>query len=584
MTETKVGREVVQIVEFVQPFCSRTFGVSPCTATGTADEKCFNTRGTCDDPDNFELQSGGLSLFFSKGNVAERGVSGAPYIVPSLVSVSTAPTRINLSAASSDATGLGNRAVCTIRFKDLPHSDRVVDPYLSGRTYNPSKRGSFWTKWLRRNRYRYNLTIRVYEGYAGQALSAMTKRSYILTSVNGPDEAGNVTVQGKDILAKLEERKAQAPEASPGELESDITASDTSLTLLGGTTEKYPATGTLRIGDELIAYTGRTGDANGLDFTGLTRGSDGTTAASHSAGETAQRCLRYTAQNVDDIVTNLLTVWAGIDASYIDTSSFTTERANYLSGYILSTVISEPVAVSTLVSELQEQCGFNIWWDERAELIKMKAVRGVNAEPPLLTEGNHIVGGTFSIADQPRKRISQVWFHYDRRTPVAKLGDVASFKTVKIQADLPSESEEQYGEPSIRQIFSRWISASGLALSTASKIVVRYSVVPRVAKFRLDAKDRGHWVGDQVRIKHKLDIDQFGEHEISTWTIIQAEEVVPGHQVEYLAEDTTLYGKITTILPNSAADYDPATATFTGAYIGDSNGLLSDGTPCARIT
>ena len=80
MTSTTVGREIVQIVEIVQPLCVNTFGVSPCTATG---EKCYNTRSTCKDVPNYN-GSGSLSLYFAKGNVADRGVTGADYIFPYL--------------------------------------------------------------------------------------------------------------------------------------------------------------------------------------------------------------------------------------------------------------------------------------------------------------------------------------------------------------------------------------------------------------------------------------------------------------------------------------------------------------------
>jgi hypothetical protein len=34
----------VEIVEVIQPLCSRTFGVAPCNATG---DKCWNTDKTC---------------------------------------------------------------------------------------------------------------------------------------------------------------------------------------------------------------------------------------------------------------------------------------------------------------------------------------------------------------------------------------------------------------------------------------------------------------------------------------------------------------------------------------------------------
>ena len=114
MTDVPVGREPIQIVEILQPLCENVFGVSPCTATGTADTKCYNTRATCQDTANFALGTP-LSLFFSSGKVAEQSVSGANYIFPSLVSVSTSPTKVNLAGANRSAKGLGNRAVCTIR-------------------------------------------------------------------------------------------------------------------------------------------------------------------------------------------------------------------------------------------------------------------------------------------------------------------------------------------------------------------------------------------------------------------------------------------------------------------------------------
>ncbi len=99
----------------------------------------------------------------------------------------------------------------------------------------------------------------------------------------------------------------------------------------------------------------------------------------------------------------------------------------------------------------------------------------------------------------------------------------------------------------------------------------------------MDAKDRIFWTGDEVRISHYLDVDQFGERNIAIWTITSAEEVMPGEVIEYELEDTTLYGSISVIQPDGAPDYTPG-ADLTLAYIGDAAGLLSDGTPSARIT
>lgn len=584
MTSTTPGREPIQVVEIVQPLCANTFGSAPCTATGTNDERCYNTRATCLDTANYDGSST-LSLYFASGKVAEMGVSGANYIIPSLVSVSTAPTKVNLAGSNPDAAGLGNRAECSISFKDHPHTDRRVDPYLSGRSWEPYQRGSFWSKWLVRNKYRTNIRINIYEGYAGEALGSMVKRSYFLQSLSGPDSQGNVTIEGKDILARIEERKAQAPEASPGELYADLSAVGTSFTAAGATASDYAASGTLRINEELMTYTSRATGTNGVDFSGVTRGTDGTEATAHSAEDAIQQCVRYTTARIDDIIEDLLTTYGGVPASFLDTTAWATEVDNYLSLFLLSTVISEPTSVTELVSQIQDAAGCYIWWDERDAKVKLKAIRGIDAELDTITAEDNILEGSFSIMDKPRERASQVWVYFAHRNFVDSITEAKSYKSLSVFADLTSEGGDLYGEPSIRKIFSPWIPSGALADTAASKILVRFVDIPTECRFRLDAKDRQYWVGDTITISHHLDVDAFGVRRLRNWTIVSAEEVVPGEIVEYVAEDTTLYGRIHYIMANGTADYPGYdSAPFKNAYIGDSSGLLSDGETCARIS
>lgn len=363
MTETTPGREIVQIVEIVQPFCQHTFGVAPCTAAGTNDTKCYNTRATCQDAANFSLGTP-LSLFFSRGNVADRGVSGAPYIIPSLVSVSTAPTQINIAVSDRDSQGLGQRALCTIVFQDHPHTDRRVDPYVDGRSWDPMSpdRGSFWSRWLVRNKYRQNIQIKVYEGYDGQTLAQMKMRRYFLSEVSQIGANGRVTIRGKDILARIEERKAQAPTASPGLLFTAINNTQTSFDVANAVAADYPATGTLRINDEIMTYTGRAMSGGNLQFTGVTRGTDNSTADDHDVDDGVQECLRYTTEPVNDLLEDLLTTWGSIDASWLDTANWATEVGSYLSFYDLTALITEPQSVAKLVSEIQEQALCFLWW------------------------------------------------------------------------------------------------------------------------------------------------------------------------------------------------------------------------------
>lgn len=582
MTETTVGREPIQIVEIKQPLCSRTYGVAPCTASGTADQKCFNTRSTCQDTANFAFGTP-LSLFFSSGKVAEQSISGATYIIPSLISVSTSPTRINLAGSNPDAQGLGNRALCSITFQDHIHTDRLVDPYVDGRSWNPLNRGTFWSKWIARNKYRQNIEIVVYEGYAGQALSAMSKRTYFFESIQGPDDGGRIVIQGKDILARLEERKAQAPVASPGVLYVGITAVQTSFEVAGAVLADYPTNGTLRIDNEIMTYGSRSSTTNGVTFAGITRGTDNSTAATHNVNALVQNCLRVTDARVDDTLELLMKDYGNIPAAYLDTTGWATEVDTYLSFWRLNALITVPTSVTELCSDIQEQVLVNCWWDEKDALVKMKAVRGIDAEPPLLTAESNIVSGSFVLTEKPKERVSQVWVYYNQRDKTRGKTEEANFTSAVIVADLVAEG--LYDEPSIRKIYGTFLSSEALAGTTASKIITRYVDVPSQVQFRMDAKDRQYWVGDTVRISHPNDVDEFGNRQIRQWAIISAEEVEYGETVEYVAEDTTLYGRIYYIMASGAANYPGyANAPFKNGYIGNSAGVVSDGQTAARIS
>ncbi len=83
-------------------------------------------------------------------------------------------------------------------------------------------------------------------------------------------------------------------------LSSSINTSVTTLTMASASS--FPSSGTVIIGSELIIYTGVSGNS----LTGLTRGANGTTAASHSSGATVKDASGYAGWNTavsGDVVT-----------------------------------------------------------------------------------------------------------------------------------------------------------------------------------------------------------------------------------------------------------------------------------------
>ena len=522
------------------------------------------------------------SIFFSRGNVADRDV--VPYAYPFLKSVSTQGAQINPSGAENTQTGLGIRAACSISFGNGPSSDRNIDPYRGERLYDPLKQGTFWGKFLARYPYRNNILMRVHDGYAGQTLAEMQKRAFIMTKIDGPANGGGTTVSGKDVLTYIEAKKAKVPPASPGVLHLDIDAEDTSFEVARAVGADYPSSGVIRINAELISYSAIADSANGAEFTVAERGYDGTEAVEHNAGDGVQECLPFDNVKPVDVLRDLMVRYGGLPYQYFDYVTMRDDMDEYLPFIKLTSTLSEPEEVVKLVPQIMEQCALYLWWDERGPKVTGRAVYGQTEDLDTISEEENILAGSFTLMEKPEKRVSQVWYYYGRRSAVADDDDTSNYTAPLVTTDLPSESPERNATPSVREIKSKWVIRSGDAQTASSRILRQYAEIPKQCKFRLDAKDRQYWIGDQLHISHGQLEDKFGARIISTWTILSAREVVTGEVIEYLAEDTSAYGIVYQILGDDQPDYqgDGSDPKY-GAFIGDDDGLLSDGTPCATI-
>ena len=342
--ETTPGREPIVIVEIEQDLCGLTYGVPPCMAT--AANKCYKTLATCRSPENF-TKGDPMRLRFTYPRDDLSRVQET--LIPSLVSVSTYPAKLNVGAGDRNISPLGVRASVSIVLQDHPYHDRLTDPHYEDRTADPQ--GTFWGRWKARNPYYAGRLMHIYEGYIGQSLSEMQKRTYVIEKLSGPDGAGKVSIKGLDILRKTDDTKAQAPAQSEGVLIADITDSDDSFTIdPAGEGDNYPAAGLVRIGSEIIEYT-REYDT----FTVVERGARNTEAAAHKSDDSVQACLEYDDARVDAIIYDLLVNYAGIPATMIDYDAWQDEADVWLAGQGLTAVIAEPTGVAKLLAELSEQ-------------------------------------------------------------------------------------------------------------------------------------------------------------------------------------------------------------------------------------
>jgi hypothetical protein len=473
--------ERVTYIEIDLSVCDLTYGTSPCEAMlgVTGDKKCFNTISTCQDTDNFSASEVTLRL-------AKPTLNLSPNItaIPNIENISYTPSIINLGES------IGTRSTLTIVCRDHPTPDTgpAGDPYYKDRSYNPFEQGTFWGKFKARHTALRGRSVKWYMGRTGEPLAAMERREFVLDSVRGPDTAGRVTITCKDPLILLDDKRAQAPQQSRGRLDADISSSATTFDVepvgIGDTdyasiTDEYD--GYVAIGGNEIVHVTRVDDTFTVVGGSAGRGQFNTEADSHDEEDRVQIVLRYEGVDPAEIIEDLLVTYTTMPDDFILLGNWTAETSEFL-GRAYTATIAEPESVKDLVNELLEQAAMSMWWDEIGATLRLQVLRDVTTGTFVYTD-DHMIAGSFRQQEQDDKRVSQVWTYYGQINPLESLDDRKNYANALVTVS--SDSESLYGEPAIKQIFSRWITSAGRTSAERLNdlILSRFSLPPRRYEF-----------------------------------------------------------------------------------------------------
>lgn len=527
----KPGRIPVVFVEVDVDRCSRIYGSSPCTAAlgSTGDRKCYNTYATCQDTANFAQGTPKTFRFCEENAAVPVGIDAIPLLRDQ--GVSYAPQRI------TPGKGLGIRASVTVRLKDAPWPDDALDPYFSSRTHDTAA-GTFWGKFRARERFYEGRPLRIRSGYVvpGQAFTwdNFQTRAYIMDAIKGPGRDDTVELVAKDILKLADDKRALCPRPSKGQLSADLAAAATTCTLVpaGIGAAEYPASGRVVIGGEGMDFT-RSGD----NLT-LTRDVYGTGARDHKADDTVQLVKRYQAEEIQDVIYDLLVNFAGIDAAYIDKPTWDLERDAYLLG-VWSAELCEPTGVNTLIGELTEQGTCSVWWDEVAQEIRFRALRPPTIGLPERTDEDHFLGGSVSASEDTQSRVSQVLVYFGQIDPTAKLDETNNYRIRYFTPDPEgSGGANQHGSEAVKKVFSRWFLSTSLGRvqTLAETLLNTYRHPPRVLEFDLDAAD-ALATGDLFYARTRYIQDDTGAPARINMMIIEAQEKRVGTTYTFKAQE-----------------------------------------------
>jgi len=200
---TSPERNPFEWIEIDQSLCSNVYGSSPCTAAigTTGSGRCFNTRATCQDPNNYD-GSDVLTLYFcrNRGYIPDDH-QYEPYLEKATISAAT----INPGGGNGSVQALGMRSTLSVSLSDHPHTDVIVDPYVTSRDYDPFERSTFWAKWRARNPYYTNRPIRHNSSYIDPDTglpdpATIITRTYFMTGFSGPTSSNIISTNASVVI------------------------------------------------------------------------------------------------------------------------------------------------------------------------------------------------------------------------------------------------------------------------------------------------------------------------------------------------------------------------------------------------
>jgi hypothetical protein len=616
-----MGKRPCVIVQLFMSRCANQFGVAPCTAVGSGNTKCFRSRSSCRDVPNYAETDEWVFNFSTTRVSGFQEIDQSP-VFPTVTNIETASTIL------TPGKGLGARASVNITLQDFPWTDVYSDPYRLERTGTPpGDIGTFWGKFLARHRYHENRRIVIHTGFLTASgeydPDNFQTRTYFITNISGPDGEGKVTLEAKDPIKFSDNDKSQFPKGYQTVLNADINDVQTTLVVrdvsgelldVGPITiagQKY-----IKVDSEIMKVTGISPAFPSVGVPGATytltvvRG-PGPTAmpayyqaatnegSDHNAGSTVQPCYEWDAVSVAYIIYQLF-IESGVDPAYIEPAA--TWQADFvdsgLGDYAFTNLLVKPEGIKTLLDEIAQH-NILIWWDERAQLIKCRALVFRSALNSSYNETQNIIQGSQIIAEVTKDRLTQVWMLFNVINPTYDLKKQVSYETINIIADLSLETPEKYGQSGVSFIYSRWLE-QGLDISSqvCSRRLQRFQDPYHIYTFEVDPKDSQYWVGDNLALQSSLYQDEFGNQRRVNYLITQADEIIGSEGVRYrfTAVEQVTYGGITAAwtpvpgvtIPSGLplegetmpADYDSATQAQREAYAfwGYDDGEFADGT------
>ena len=158
------------------------------------------------------------------------------------------------------------------------------------------------------------------------------------------------------------------------------------------------------------------------------------------------------------------------------------QKVNTYLNTVYTATVAEPTSVAQLVSELIEQVGLVLWWDDIGLQVRLLVLRPVSSTADVYDQTNY-VAGSLNVKEQPDKRLTQVYTYFAKLNPLVADDQLTNYRSSSYVTDPVSEAS--YGTIVIKKIFSRWIPDGGrsVADTLGSVLLARFKDPPRRISF-----------------------------------------------------------------------------------------------------
>ncbi|MBU1864248.1 MAG: hypothetical protein KKH94_11335 [Candidatus Omnitrophica bacterium] len=558
VTVLPITHTPITVVKIILDYCENVFGSAPCEAEGTP---CYNTFPTCRDRLNFGRVT--KEYLFSSADTPLPFSGPRPYVLE----VNYIPTEIK------DNFTISGRV--NITFTDEPDGDRGIDPYISERAQ--SAEGTFWKKLITRNKNYKGRLVEVYEGFLGWDFEEYQKK-FVGRIENISINGAEVTIEVADLLRTLAD--VEVPQRIDCRLVIDITPTITKITLTD--VSQLDDSGYVRISDEIIGYGTKNEVTN--QILDCERGAFDTVPAEHKAKDKVGKVRFYPAANPFDILREMLTVDAELDAEFINTGEFEYWRDYPATDINFSGLITEPTKLSQLYFEIVDLLDCKSWIAEDWKIsIRRNLPNHPQREYGTLTDALNIIDESAEVDLNESSRFTRVLLYWNKTT-LGKVDDAVEYARLDMAVEADAESENGYGETIQKKFLCRWLK-TGLAQEELIELYIRNFLARRIFRTRdaagllycvVDIKDSAMHTGSWVRVTTNEFLKEDGQDYTNiAFQIIKREK--EGEKIK-LSLLKLLPRRLCFITPGDFPDYaDASLSQREYGFICGADGKMSNG-------